>query len=93
MDITTIIVALLLGIIIGPLARLILPGKQDISLVMTIVLGALGALLGSWLVSLLMDRDQGFNIWALLAGVVVAAVLVLGYLALTGRKDTSRRVT
>ena len=93
MDITTIIVALLLGIIIGPLARLILPGKQDISLVMTIVLGALGALLGSWLVSLLMDRDQGFNIWALLAGVVVAAVLVLGYLALTGRNDTSRRVT
>lgn len=91
--ISTIIVALLLGIIIGPLARLILPGKQDISLVMTIVLGALGALLGSWLVSLLMDRDQGFNIWALLAGVVVAAVLVLGYLALTGRKDTSRRVT
>jgi len=88
----TIIVALLLGIIIGPLARLVMPGKQDISLVMTIVLGALGALIGAWLVASLTDMD-GFNIWALLAGVGVAVVLVLGYLALTGRKDTSRRVT
>ncbi|MDQ3359601.1 MAG: GlsB/YeaQ/YmgE family stress response membrane protein [Actinomycetota bacterium] len=90
--ISTIIVALLLGIIIGPLARLVMPGKQDISLVMTIVLGALGALIGAWLVAYLTDMD-GFNIWALLAGVGVAVVLVLGYLALTGRKDTSRRVT
>jgi uncharacterized membrane protein YeaQ/YmgE (transglycosylase-associated protein family) len=90
--ISTIIVALLLGIIIGPLARLVMPGKQDISLVMTIVLGALGALIGAWLVASLTDMD-GFNIWALLAGVGVAVVLVLGYLALTGRKDTSRRVT
>ncbi|MDQ3526301.1 MAG: GlsB/YeaQ/YmgE family stress response membrane protein [Actinomycetota bacterium] len=88
----TIIVALLLGIIIGPLARLVMPGKQDISLVMTIVLGALGALIGAWLVAYLTDMD-GFNIWALLAGVGVAVVLVLGYLALTGRNDTSRRVT
>lgn len=90
--IQTIIVALLLGIIIGPLARLVMPGKQDISLVMTIVLGALGALLGAWLVAYFTDMD-GFNFWALLAGVGVAVVLVLGYVALTGRNDTSRRVT
>jgi uncharacterized membrane protein YeaQ/YmgE (transglycosylase-associated protein family) len=34
------------GIVIGPLARLVLPGKQDISLPMTIVVGAVGAILG-----------------------------------------------
>ncbi len=90
--ISTIIVALLLGIIIGPLARLVMPGKQDISLVMTIVLGALGALIGAWLVAYLTDME-GFNIWALLAGVGVAVVLVLGYMALTGRDNSSRRVT
>lgn len=35
----TIIGALIAGIIIGPLARLALPGKQNISVGMTILLG------------------------------------------------------
>lgn len=85
----TIIVALLLGIIIGPLARLVLPGKQDVSLIMTIVLGALGALVGSWIVGA-MTSMEGFNFLALLVGVVVAAGLVLGYGAVTGRKASHR---
>lgn len=85
----TIIVALLLGIIIGPLARLVLPGKQDVSLIMTIVLGALGALAGSWIVGA-MTSMEGFNFLALVVGVVVAAGLVLGYGAITGRKASHR---
>lgn len=89
--ITTIIVALLLGIIIGPLARLVLPGKQNISLPMTILLGALGALGGAWIVSALSDTRDGFNFWALLVGVGVAAVLVLAYGAITGKDTTPRR--
>ncbi len=88
----TIIVALLLGIIVGPLARLVLPGKQNISLIMTIVLGAVGALLGSILVNALTQSETGFNFWALLAGVGLAAVLVLAYGAVTGRDSTHRRV-
>ena len=43
---STIIGALLAGIIIGPLARLVLPGKQNISIGMTILIGAVGALVG-----------------------------------------------
>lgn len=89
----TILVALLLGIIIGPLARLVLPGKQNISLVMTIVLGAVGALLGSWIVSALSENRDGFNFWALLVGVGVAAVLVLVYGAISGRDNTHRRIS
>lgn len=89
----TILVALLLGIIIGPLARLVLPGKQNISLVMTIVLGAVGALLGSWIVSALSENQDGFNFWALLVGVGVAAVLVLVYGAISGRDNTHRRIS
>lgn len=42
----TVIGALLAGIIIGPLARLVLPGKQNISLGMTILIGAAGAFVG-----------------------------------------------
>ena len=43
---TTIIVTVILGAIIGALARLVLPGKQNISTLVTVILGILGALIG-----------------------------------------------
>ena len=46
MDWNNIWQALLAGIVVGPLARLVLPGKQDLSLIITVVLGAVGALAG-----------------------------------------------
>ncbi len=45
----TVLGGLLAGIIIGPLARLVLPGKQDISFGMTILVGAVGAIVGGFI--------------------------------------------
>ena len=45
----TIISAIIVGLIIGALARLVMPGQQNIGIIMTIVLGVLGSLIGSWL--------------------------------------------
>ncbi len=45
----TVVGGLLAGIIIGPLARLVLPGKQDISFGMTILVGAVGAIVGGFI--------------------------------------------
>jgi uncharacterized membrane protein YeaQ/YmgE (transglycosylase-associated protein family) len=42
----SIIGGLILGVIIGPLGRLVLPGKQNISLGMTIIIGAVAAIVG-----------------------------------------------
>ena len=47
--IATILTALVVGLIVGALARLIMPGKQNIGVIMTVVLGALGSFIGSWL--------------------------------------------
>lgn len=47
----TIITAIIIGAIIGGLARLVMPGHQNISILMTIVLGILGSAIGSWLVA------------------------------------------
>lgn len=90
----TIIVALILGCIIGPLARLVLPGKQNISLPITILIGAVGALIGSWLYTALSGNSDtpGVDWIALLLGVVVAAVLVLIYGAVTGKDNTHNRL-
>ena len=41
--------AILIGAVIGILARLILPGRQQISILMTVVIGIVAALFGTWL--------------------------------------------
>lgn len=83
---TTILLALLAGIIIGPLARLVLPGKQNISLGMTILLGAIGALAGSWIYELISGTEDtsGIDWIAFFIGVVVAAILVAVYASMKG---------
>jgi uncharacterized membrane protein YeaQ/YmgE (transglycosylase-associated protein family) len=87
---TTILLALLAGIIIGPLARLVLPGKQNISLVMTVILGAVGALAGSAIYSAMSGKTDtsGIDWIALAIGVVVAAVAILVYGMVTGRQHS-----
>ena len=85
---TTILLALVAGIIIGPLARLALPGKQNISLIMTVVLGAVGALAGSAIFSALSNKSDtgGIDWMAFFIGVVVAALAIVAYSAITHRQ-------
>lgn len=90
---TTILLALVAGIIIGPLARLMLPGKQNISLIMTVVLGAVGALAGSAIYRAISNRGDtsGIDWIAFAIGVVVAAVAILLYGMMTGKNKGSSR--
>ena len=85
----TIIGAIIVGAIIGALARLVLPGRQSVSVLVTVILGILGSLIGSWLVYQLgyNNSNGGFEIIPFLAGVVVAALLIVGYGMATGRKQ------
>ena len=76
----TIVGALIAGIIIGPLARLVLPGKQNISLGMTILVGAVGALVGGFIAQALGVGDTSGIDWIkLLIQVAVAAVAIVLY--------------
>lgn len=86
--VTTIIVTVILGAIIGALARLVLPGKQNISTLVTVILGILGALIGSWVwTGLLGGGDTAGIDWiALIIGVIAAAVLIVAYTSMTDRK-------
>ena len=44
-----IISIVIIGLIAGALARLVVPGRQDISILMTIVLGVVGSFVGGFL--------------------------------------------
>jgi uncharacterized membrane protein YeaQ/YmgE (transglycosylase-associated protein family) len=84
----TILSALIVGLIVGALARLIMPGKQSIGVIMTIVLGALGSFLGSWLTYQLgyQNSNGGWEIIPFLVGIIVAIVLIAIYVGVTGRR-------
>jgi uncharacterized membrane protein YeaQ/YmgE (transglycosylase-associated protein family) len=70
---------IVVGLIAGALARLLVPGRQNISILMTIVLGILGSFVGGFLGYLLFGRDSGSGFLqpAGLIGSVIGAVIVL----------------
>ncbi|ANW65180.1 transglycosylase [Mycobacterium sp. djl-10] len=84
----TIVGAIVVGLIIGALARFVMPGEQKIGILMTIVLGVLGSFIGTWLTYKLgySNDNGGFEIIPFLVGVVVAVVLIAAYLGITGRR-------
>ncbi|GAA0238616.1 GlsB/YeaQ/YmgE family stress response membrane protein [Cryptosporangium japonicum] len=75
MTIAGIISALLVGLIIGALGRLVVPGKQNIPIWLTIVIGIVAALLGTALARGIGVADtRGFDWIELIFQVVLAAV-------------------
>lgn len=76
------------GAIIGMLARLFMSGRQNISMVMTVVLGILGALVGYWIAAAFgVDHTKGIDWIRDIISVVAAIVFISAYLALTGRNN------
>lgn len=66
------------GLIIGALARLIKPGKQNLSLVMTLLLGLVGSVIGGTIANLLGTGDIfELNVIGFIVS-VIAAVLLIG---------------
>ena len=89
-----IIGAIIVGAIIGVLARLVLPGKQNISIVVTVILGILGGLAGSWIYHAASGNSNtpGVDWIALIIGVIVAAILIVVYGMVTGKSKTANHV-
>jgi uncharacterized membrane protein YeaQ/YmgE (transglycosylase-associated protein family) len=74
-----IVSIIVIGLIAGALARLVVPGRQDISIVMTIVLGIVGSFVGGFLGYLLFRKDaqDGFFQPSGIIGAFIGAVIVL----------------
>lgn len=76
---------ILIGLGVGVLARIIMPGRQNLGIIMTILLGALGAFLagqvGEWL------NWWTFPSWIGIGVAIVFAIILIGiYVGLKGKK-------
>jgi uncharacterized membrane protein YeaQ/YmgE (transglycosylase-associated protein family) len=64
------------GLVIGILARAIMPGRQEMSLVATIVLGVVAAVIGGLLWNAIFPGNEGI---AWIGSIVVAVILLWLY--------------
>lgn len=88
-----IIMLLIVGLIVGAIARLLLPGRDPIGVFGTIVLGIVGSFVGGFLQNLIQYHTisvHSFHTVGLIGSIIGAFVLLL-LLRLTGMEPGRRR--
>ena len=89
-----IIAWIILGLGAGLLANMLVPGRRSQGLILTCVIGVVGALAGGWVATRLFHVHTlhgFFNLSTWLTAVAGAAVLLLVYHLVSGRSSGSRR--
>ena len=77
---------IVLGLIAGAIAKAILPGRQPGGLLLTLVLGVVGALLGGWIGSALfgVGLETFWNLQTWIVAILGSIVVLLIFGLLTG---------
>ena len=71
---------IVVGLIAGALAKLIMPGDDPGGIIVTILIGIVGAFVGGFVVNLLGGAGvSGFNIWSILVATLGAIILLAVY--------------
>ncbi len=87
-DVASILGYIVVGAIVGVLARFLVPGDDPMGIVGTIVLGILGAVIGGWIAGAIFEDTTGVD-W--IASIITAIVLVLVYRAVTSNRNRVAR--
>ena len=83
-----IIAWLLIGLVVGGLGRLLVPGRNRIGLILTILIGIVGSVAGGAVTRAM--AGGGHDLLSFLVSLVIAAVLV-GLIGGTRRTGSSRK--
>ncbi len=86
-----IIVFILVGLVVGVLARLLLPGRDPIGIIATILIGIVGAVIGGYLFSAVFNlNDDGGVAW--IGSILMAMLLLFLYRKMTYGRDHGHTV-
>ena len=77
-----ILVWLLVGLIAGALARLLVPGKDPMGWLGTLILGLVGSLVGGFLGNLIFGGELDVSAAGIIGSVIGAIIALLAYRAL-----------
>ena len=86
-----IIAFLILGLLAGAIAKALLPGDDPGGIIVTMIIGVVGALLGGFLASALFNAhplDKFFDLSTWVTAIVGSIVLLLIYRMVVGRRRT-----
>ncbi|MEU8914211.1 GlsB/YeaQ/YmgE family stress response membrane protein [Streptomyces sp. Je 1-4] len=83
--------AIIVGLVLGLIAKAIIPGKQQIPLWLTVIFGMLGSVLGNWAATGIGVNETGGIDWIRHLLQLAGAVLVVGigdrlWVSMRGRK-------
>jgi uncharacterized membrane protein YeaQ/YmgE (transglycosylase-associated protein family) len=90
-----IIMLIIIGVVAGYLARLLVPGRDPMSFVQTVVLGIVGSFIGGFLGYVLFDKDPGegaLQASGVIGSIIGAVVALLIYNAASRRRGLGRRI-
>ena len=81
MDFSEILGAIVLGILAGLIARALLPGKQSMGLIMTMILGLAGSFVGFLIFAELFDwgDEDAFDLGGIVGAIIGAMLLLFLY--------------
>jgi len=83
-DVGSILGYLVVGLVVGVLARFLLPGDDPMGIIGTIIVGIIGAVIGGWAAGAIFKDTAGVD-W--IASIIAAIVLLLVWRAVAGRSD------
>ena len=80
---------IILGLIAGALAKMIMPGDDPGGIIVTILIGIVGAFIGGFIWNLLTGGGvSGLNIGSIVLAIIGALILLAGYRMVVGRRAT-----
>jgi uncharacterized membrane protein YeaQ/YmgE (transglycosylase-associated protein family) len=88
--ILTILGWLVFGLVAGFIARALVPGRDDIGLIRTILLGVIGSVVGGLIAGLLTGGLRGFQPAGWIGSIIGAIIVLVIYNKITGRKERTR---
>jgi len=81
-----IIAWIVIGLIAGALGKLIMPGDDPGGIIVTTLIGMVGAVLGGFVMYSILGFNQGGFIWSIIVATIGAIILLALYRLLVGRR-------